>query len=642
MNINRIKSGEFKNKTNLEQLGTPNYINCTKDYSYDNDFSLIKQSSFESNGEDHYDINDGFLDQDLHENGSEYDAYGKVNNKYYNNQRYRNKYNSKYSRKKKGNNYLDIDYMENNNANRTEMLTNIKLYDDSVKEMEIMKDRLEVWREHLMEISSNISRDSLYVKEIGAKVLEKKIDEIMSDRRMLLDKLINRVENFSKVMSTSMECMSNSIFEFEKSVYGGLKNGYNNYTINCGDCGNDSHSNSGKVCRSYYQLSQRLKDIMTNIDPYIIGKDLNMDDLISVKNAKKPIPKEEHIFREPVILIIDPRNMENMYLNYDNINNSKLEVEGIIGKSIVINSLGFSKKNDSDILVNGVEGKTINIEGKQVNNSTNAKQNYKDDINHENNETSNNCIKDTFELTKSDIKNKTNLENNNYGIKGISNRGQSTPTNDCNKSSGGIFDSISTNQSNEHNMTGKDNEKTIINKGESESKSGGRNKSTKRNGNKGGKSNNTKIDKNTRNNNSHDTNSNFNNKRKKKNIKLNTNSKLRAEVEKCLGSNMKFESELSFISESEFEPKSESESESESESKSYSDSDSGSEFRCDLKCNSKCSVNNKNKNSSNINKNDCLKNGKNTRLKKLIKDYSNLYAEYIVKNNLSKIIGFIN
>ncbi|KAK6588849.1 hypothetical protein RS030_2350 [Cryptosporidium xiaoi] len=640
MNINRIKSGEFKNKTNLEQLGTPNYINCAKDYSYDNDFSLIKESGSEFNGEEHYDINEGFLDQDLHENGSEYDAYGKVNNKYDHNQRYRNKYNSKYIRKKKGNNYLDIDYMENSNANRTEMLTNIKLYDDSVKEMEIMKDRLEVWREHLMEISSNISRDSLYVKEIGAKVLDKKIDEIMSDRRMLLDKLINRVENFSKVMSTSMECMSNSIFEFEKSIYGGLKNGYNNYTINCRDFGNDSHSNSGKVCRSYYQLSQRLKDIMTNIDPYIIGKDLNMCDFISVQNAKKPIPKEEHIFREPVILIIDPRNMENMYLNYDNINNSKLEVEGIIDKSIVINSFGFSKKNESDILVNGVEDKTINIVGKQVNNSTNAKQNDKDDIKHENDKTSNNCIKDTFELTNSDVKNKTNLGDNDYGIKGVSNHGQSAPTNDCNNSSGGIFESISTNKSSEHNMTGKDKEKTIINKGECESKTGSRIKSTKGNGNKGGKSNNTKIDKNTNNNNIQDTNSDFNNRRKKKNIKPNTNSKLRAEVEKCLGSNMKFESELSFISESELE--SESESESKSYSDSDSDSDSGSEFKCDSKCNSKCNVNNNNKNSSNISKNDCLKNGKNTRLKKLIKDYSNLYAEYIVKNNLSKIIGFIN
>ncbi|KAH8742072.1 hypothetical protein FG386_003399 [Cryptosporidium ryanae] len=585
--------------------------NCRnlKCYSYDNDLSSNKERNRSGrNCENPHNIVNNYLDQDFYSNESEYDYCGRENGYHefdHEKQSYRNELNGNHDKNNRNGKHFGIECVEKkNNADKTEMLANIKLYEDSLREMEIMKDRLEVWREHLMEISSNISRDSLYIKEIGAKVLEKKIDEIMSDRKVLLNKLINRVENFSKVMSTSMECMSNSILEFERNVYGGLKKGCSDYTVN-GGFGNNPSSNSKKVCRSYYQLIQRLKDTMVNINPYILNRDLNMDEFVTFNN-KRPLPKEEHIFREPVIFIIDPKNMENMYLNYENINSSKLEVEGIIDKSIVINSFEANKKDCNQITI-GPENKNITLKNEQ-------KTDYLGDEGRcEDNSTGTKSVSEqNFNCKINSIPEKVFHRSNNY-----------------NKREGSLKTGYEDEQS--HNVD--------VNNKENINKSGGR---TRRR--EAGKSSNKKAE-NMKYKGSNVVNRKSNS-RKKKNSETNLNSELRLETENNRDPvlRFKFESGLSSESKSESELESGSKSESTSELESESGSECGpdleSELICDLKYNIKSSDNNRIYNNRNRNK-QSNENG-NTILKKLIRDYSNLYAEYVVKNNISKIIGFIN
>ncbi|OII75450.1 uncharacterized protein cubi_01971 [Cryptosporidium ubiquitum] len=271
----------------------------------------------------------------------------------------------------------DLDNIEDEKMSRKGLLMNIKMYDDSMKEMEIIKDRLELWKESLEGLNESIGRDALYVKEIAIKVVERKVEEVMSERKIILKKMMDKLENFTNVIKTSMDCMSNSIIDFEKKVYNSQENG---------DYLAFDYKSNNRICKSYYQLCQRLKEYLRNISPYFkdnfeldfglnmemnmgLGIDLNQkisgthinhrtqvgnnSNRFECENSelKSIILEESKLLREPVILLINPKRMQTINLR-NKIN--RPDLEEILSSSVTLNSSNdsFSSKQESDLCNN--------------------------------------------------------------------------------------------------------------------------------------------------------------------------------------------------------------------------------------------------------------------------------------------------
>ncbi|KAH8582922.1 uncharacterized protein ELE39_002267 [Cryptosporidium sp. chipmunk genotype I] len=261
----------------------------------------------------------------------------------------------------------ELDNIEDDQMSRNDLLMNIKMYDDSMKEMEIMKDRLGLWKESLEGLNESIGRDGLYVKEIAIKVVERKVDELMNERKIILKKMVDKLDNFTNVMKTSMECISNSIMDFEKKVYSSGENG---------DYLSFDFKNNNRICKSYFQLCQRLKEYLRNMSPYFkdnlevdlgLGLEMNMSAGIGLENQlfearrsnfksfecengelKSIIMEESKLLRDPVILMIDPKRMQTINLK-NKINRSDLDE--IISSSVTLNSSddnGFYSKLGND------------------------------------------------------------------------------------------------------------------------------------------------------------------------------------------------------------------------------------------------------------------------------------------------------
>lgn len=257
----------------------------------------------------------------------------------------------------------DLDSIEDESISRKNLLMNIKMYDDSMKEMEIIKDRLGLWRESLEGLSESIGRDGVYIKEIAMKVMERKVEELISERKIILKKMVDKLENFMNVMKTSMDCMSNSITEFEKNVYSCGQSGDYHLTFD--------HKSNNRICKSYYQLSQRLKEYLKNVSPYVkdnldaglglgtggaatgLGLDLDQLDLqapggglnytmtqarrfeCESRELKSILLEESKLLREPIILMIDPKRMQTINLRS---RIQKSDLDEIISSSVTVSS----------------------------------------------------------------------------------------------------------------------------------------------------------------------------------------------------------------------------------------------------------------------------------------------------------------
>ncbi|KAL3128186.1 hypothetical protein CHM_5g2850 [Cryptosporidium hominis] len=247
----------------------------------------------------------------------------------------------------------ELDNIEDDKMSRNDLLMNIKMYDDSMKEMEIMKDRLGLWKESLEGLNESIGRDGLYVKEIAIKVVERKVDELMNERKMILKKMMDKLENFTNVMKTSMDCMSNSIMDFEKKVYSSGENG---------DYLSFDFKSNNRICKSYFQLCQRLKEYLKNMSPYFkdnlevdigLNMEMNMNKGMDLEyqqfearngncksfecengELKSIIMQESKLLREPIILLIDPKRMQIINLRNKI---SMTDLDEILSSSINLN-----------------------------------------------------------------------------------------------------------------------------------------------------------------------------------------------------------------------------------------------------------------------------------------------------------------
>ncbi|KAJ1609885.1 hypothetical protein OIY81_2214 [Cryptosporidium canis] len=298
----------------------------------------------------------------------------------------------------------DLDDIKDDGMCRKDLLMNVKMYDDSMKEMEMIKDRLGLWRESLNGLNESIGRDGLYVKEIAMKVVERKVDELMNERKMVLKRMTDKLENFMSLMKTSMDCMSNSIIEFEKDVYNMGENG---------DYLAFDHKSCNRICSSYYQLSQRLKEYLKNISPYFKGNldtelipstdfDFNsnnhiwgedMSHFVSFGNnlgntenehgeLKSIILQESKLLRDPVILMIDPKKMQTINLR-GKINRSDLD--GIISCSVTLNS-----STDNDFPTNSSIDQSQSNNHRNINTETKAPNPKRPDPKHSINISNNN------------------------------------------------------------------------------------------------------------------------------------------------------------------------------------------------------------------------------------------------------------